>query len=118
MLPLVQDIANSEDSHSVGTELSVSRRIKGDHYQISGEIVLDLIYLDKILTVKVFRAQGLAAVSKSLSDPYVKLYLLPDMSSKKKTQIRRKTLDPSFDQFFTVRIVIIFLDKHAIFVFD
>lgn len=97
--------AKSEDAHSTSTELSVSRRLKGEDYQISGEVVLDLTYLNKILTVKVFRAHGLAAVSNSLSNPYIKLYLLPDMSSKKKTQIKKKTLDPSYDQSFTVSTV-------------
>lgn len=80
----------------------MSRRIKGNTYEISGEIVLDLIYQDEALTVKVFRALGLSAVGKNLPDPYVKLHLLPDMSSKRKTKIKRKTADPSFNQTFTV----------------
>ena len=107
-----------EDAPSTITAVTVSRRIKGEHYQISGEIVLDLIYKDRILTVKVFRALGLAAVGKSLSDPFVKLLLLPDMSSKKKTKTRKKTVDPSYNQTFTVCVLrglrVIFRSLHVL----
>lgn len=34
----------------------------------------------------------------NLSDPYVRVLLLPDKSTKKKTQIQKNTLDPVFDE--------------------
>jgi len=36
----------------------------------------------------------------SLADPYIKCYLLPDKSSKKKTQTQKDTLNPVFDETF------------------
>lgn len=36
----------------------------------------------------------------NLSDPYVRVILLPDKSTKKKTQIQKNTLDPVFDETF------------------
>lgn len=96
-------VVPSAEAPSTAMELILRRRRgKGHHYQISGEIVLDVVYQDKHLMVKIFRAEGLAAVNRTSSDPYVKLYLLPDMTSKKKTKTMRKTLDPSYDQTFTV----------------
>ena len=85
-------------------ELNVNRRAKGPHYKISGEVSLGICYEKQKLTVKVFRAQGLAAVNKKSSDPYVKLYLLPDKQSKRKTKTKKKTLDPTYNQMFKVII--------------
>ncbi|XP_047461453.1 synaptotagmin-like protein 1 [Mugil cephalus] len=52
------------------------------------------------LHVKVHRCEDIAAARKSRSDPYVKAYLLPDKSSrsKKKTSVKKKTLNPVYDQ--------------------
>lgn len=82
--------------------MNLNRRGKGDHYEISGEVVLGLTYKNKKLTAKVFKAYGLAAVNKKSSDPYVKLYLLPDKRSKKKTKPQKKTLDPTYNKTFQV----------------
>ncbi len=73
---------------------------KGD-YDISGEVQMAVYYRDGHLVVHVNKARGLAAAdSNGLSDPYVKTYLLPDKSkhSKKKTAVKRKTLDPIYDE--------------------
>ena len=51
--------------------------------------------------IHVNRARGLAAAnSNGYSDPYVKTYLLPDRSkhSKRKTSVKKKTLDPIFNE--------------------
>lgn len=84
-------------------ELNINRRGKGAHYEISGDVVLGLGYSKQNLSVKVFRAQGLADINKKTSDPYVKLYLLPNKQSKKKTKTKKKTLDPTYNQTFKVR---------------
>ncbi len=58
-------------------------------------------YKDGILVIHVNRARGLAAAdSNGLSDPYIKTYLLPDRSkhSKRKTAIKKKTLDPVYNE--------------------
>ena len=56
---------------------------------------------DRMLSIHVSRARELAAAdSNGVSDPYVKTYLLPDhsKSSKRKTAVQKKTLNPVFDQ--------------------
>ncbi|XP_037548748.1 synaptotagmin-like protein 1 [Nematolebias whitei] len=52
------------------------------------------------LQVNVYRCEDIASARKNRSDPYVKSYLLPDKSnhSKKKTSVKKKTLNPVYDQ--------------------
>lgn len=38
------------------------------------------------------------------SDPYVKLYLLPDKKKKFETKVHRKTLEPSFNETFIFKV--------------
>ncbi|KAG7246495.1 hypothetical protein CRUP_018202, partial [Coryphaenoides rupestris] len=38
------------------------------------------------------------------SDPYVKVYLLPDKKKKFETKVHRKTLEPDFNETFTFKI--------------
>ncbi len=55
--------------------------------------------------MEIHNARGIAAAdSNGLSDPYIKTYLLPDKSkhSKRKTVIRKKTLEPIFNEIFLV----------------
>ena len=70
-----------------------------------------MFYKEGQLVVHVSRARGLAAAdSNGFSDPYVKTYLLPDKSkhSKRKTSIKRKTLDPVYNETLQVRLLIEF----------
>lgn len=53
------------------------------------------------LIVKIHRAEDLPAKDFSgTSDPYVKIYLLPDRKTKHQTKVHRKTLNPIFDEVF------------------
>ena len=57
--------------------------------------------------------QNLAAMDiGGTSDPYVKVYLLPDKNKKYETKVHRKTLNPVFDESFTflVRILEILIN--------
>ena len=84
---------------------SIAKAGKKRHYKVSGEILLGVQYTHKALHVRVKEAKGLAAAdSNGLSDPYVKTYLLPDTSkaSKRKTKIKKRTLNPVYDETFTV----------------
>ena len=84
---------------SMGNICSESRG-KGD-YVITGEVLVGVQYKDGQLYVHVNRARGLAAANHNgFSDPYVKTYLLPDGSkrSKKKTSVKKKTLDPVYNE--------------------
>lgn len=39
------------------------------------------------------------------SDPYVKVYLLPDKKKKFETKVHRKTLEPNFNETFTFKVI-------------
>ncbi|KAG7467909.1 hypothetical protein MATL_G00137210 [Megalops atlanticus] len=53
------------------------------------------------LIVKIHKAQDLPAKDfTGTSDPYVKIYLLPDRKTKHQTKVHRKTLNPVFDEVF------------------
>lgn len=74
--------------------------VKGD-YDITGDLCLKLSHTNNELLIFVNRAKGLAAAdSNGLSDPYVKAYLLPDKSkhSKRKTEVKKKTLNPVYKE--------------------
>ncbi|KAG1961618.1 synaptotagmin-6 [Pimephales promelas] len=58
-------------------------------------------YENEMILVKILKAFDLPA--KDLcgsSDPYVKIYLLPDRKQKFQTRVHRKTLNPTFDESF------------------
>lgn len=53
------------------------------------------------------QAEGLAAMDMSgTSDPYVKVYLLPDKKKKFETKVHRKTLDPTFNEHFNFKVTL------------
>ncbi|KAK0132590.1 Synaptotagmin-9 [Merluccius polli] len=57
------------------------------------------------LIVKIHRAEDLPAKDFSgTSDPYVKIYLLPDRMTKHQTKVHRKTLHPVFDEVFLFHV--------------
>ncbi|XP_059205985.1 synaptotagmin-like protein 1 isoform X2 [Centropristis striata] len=70
--------------------------------EVRGRIQFSLVYDSQReeLQVKVCRCEDIASARKERSDPYVKTYLLPDKSShsKKKTAVKKKTLNPVYDQ--------------------
>ena len=73
---------------------------KGD-YDITGEVLVGVYYKNSQLHIHVERARGLAAAdSNGYSDPYIKTYLLPDKAkhTKQKTSVKKKTLDPVYNE--------------------
>uniref|UniRef100_A0A3Q3FES5 Synaptotagmin-like protein 1 n=1 Tax=Labrus bergylta TaxID=56723 RepID=A0A3Q3FES5_9LABR len=70
--------------------------------EVRGRILFSLVYdtQKEELQVKVNRCEDIALARKNRSDPYVKSYLLPDKSSqsKKKTSVKKKTVNPVYDQ--------------------
>lgn len=85
---------------------------EGDDSEERGRILVSLTYNSQQgrLIVGVVRCAHLAAMdSNGYSDPFVKVCLKPDMGkkAKNKTQIKKKTLNPEFNEEFSYEI------KHA-----
>ena len=58
-----------------------------------------------ILTVHIVKGEDLPAMDiGGLSDPYVKLYLLPERKRKYETKVHRKTLNPIFNESFKFEV--------------
>ncbi|XP_044027200.1 synaptotagmin-like protein 1 isoform X2 [Siniperca chuatsi] len=76
--------------------------------EVRGRIQFSLVYdtQKEELQVKVYCCEDIAAARKNRSDPYVKAYLLPDKSShsKKKTSVKKKTLNPVYDQMLRYKV--------------
>uniref|UniRef100_A0A674AJQ6 Rabphilin-3A-like n=1 Tax=Salmo trutta TaxID=8032 RepID=A0A674AJQ6_SALTR len=80
-----------------------------DEAEERGRILVSLTYSTQQgrLIVGVVRCAHLAAMdSNGYSDPFVKIFLKPDMGkkAKNKTQIKKKTLNPEFNEEFSYEI--------------
>lgn len=74
-----------------------------------GRIHISLCYVSKQqeLVVGIIRCANLVAMdTNGYSDPYVKCYLLPDPSkkTKRRTKVKKKNLNPEFNQTFAYKI--------------
>ncbi|XP_059191501.1 synaptotagmin-1b [Centropristis striata] len=66
---------------------------------------LDYNFTDNTLIVGILQASELPAMDVGgSSDPYVKLFLLPDKKKKFETKVHRKTLEPNFNETFTFKV--------------
>ena len=75
--------------------------------KIYGRLNFSVMYNSQCeqLVVTVISAEGLPAKDFSgTSDPYVKVYLLPDRKHKHQTKVHRKTLNPKFNDTFFFHI--------------
>lgn len=67
---------------------------------------------DMVLTLKVMRAAELAAKDFSgTSDPYVKIMLLPDKKNKLQTNVKRKNLNPRWNETFAFEGAVLLLAR-------
>lgn len=65
------------------------------------------------LSVTVIQAEDLPALDMGgTSDPYVKVYLLPDKKKKFETKVHRKTLNPVFNETFQFKVHIFIYYYH------
>lgn len=63
------------------------------------------LFLSFQLLVGIIQAAELPALDMGgTSDPYVKVFLLPDKKKKYETKVHRKTLNPVFNEQFTFKV--------------
>ncbi|KFO29460.1 Synaptotagmin-7 [Fukomys damarensis] len=101
----VSDLANSLTSEmlmlSPGSEEDETH--EGCSRENLGRIQFSVGYnfQESTLTVKILKAQELPAKDFSgTSDPFVKIYLLPDKKHKLETKVKRKNLNPHWNETF------------------
>lgn len=64
-----------------------------------------LVFFPLKLIVGILQAQDLAAMDMGgTSDPYVKVFLLPDKKKKYETKVQRKNLCPVFNETFIFKV--------------
>ncbi|XP_076122943.1 synaptotagmin Va [Alosa pseudoharengus] len=69
------------------------------------EYSLDYNFNDNELVVGILQAENLPAMDMGgTSDPYVKVYMLPDKKKKFETKVQRKNLSPVFNETFKFKI--------------
>lgn len=89
---------NMEDNEDAESQKSVEKLGK---LQFS----LDYDFQKGELTVGVIQGADLPGMDMSgTSDPYVKVYLMPDKKKKHETKVHRKTLNPVFNESFTFKV--------------
>ncbi|XP_062818197.1 synaptotagmin-like protein 1 [Anolis carolinensis] len=91
-----------------GSTVSVFSDSDIGNVEVRGCIQFSLQYdsIKRELHVQVIQCRDLAEAKKQRSDPYVKTYLLPDKSnhSKRKTVVKKRTLDPIFNETLKYKI--------------
>ncbi|XP_050391697.1 uncharacterized protein LOC126810590 isoform X2 [Patella vulgata] len=101
---LVLTSADDDSRESILSIYSDAGEINYGKIPVSGEVLLgvDYNYKTGALEIYVKQCKDLAPVDtkKNKSDPYIKTYLLPDKtrSGKRKTKIKKHTLNPTFDE--------------------
>ena len=79
--------------------------------------MVGVYYKNSQLHIHMERARGLAAAdSNGYSDPYVKTYLLPDKvkHTKQKTSVKKKTLDPVYNETLKVGVSVLTTVVHTL----
>ncbi|EHB00794.1 Synaptotagmin-like protein 1 [Heterocephalus glaber] len=98
MLSSSSSVSSLSSSTLSGSLMSLSGEVEGGTLQVCGSLNFALRYDPgaRELRVHVIQCQGLAAARRS--DPYVKSYLHPDKQSKRKTAVKKRNLNPVFNE--------------------
>uniref|UniRef100_W5L9Q7 Synaptotagmin-7 n=1 Tax=Astyanax mexicanus TaxID=7994 RepID=W5L9Q7_ASTMX len=99
----VSDLANSLTGDMVMLSPGSDEDHEGPISEKLGRIQFSVGYSfqDSTLTVKIMKGQDLPAKDFSgTSDPFVKIYLLPDKKHKLETKVKRKNLNPHWNETF------------------
>ena len=71
------------------------------------EFILQVEYdfTNSLLIIQIIQCTDLPAMDiGGTSDPYVKIYLLPEKKRKQETKVHRKTLNPVFNETFKFEV--------------
>uniref|UniRef100_A0A8C2VL16 Synaptotagmin-like protein 1 n=1 Tax=Chinchilla lanigera TaxID=34839 RepID=A0A8C2VL16_CHILA len=100
MLSSSSSVSSLNSSTLSGSLMSLSGELEAGAVQVCGSLNFALRYDPgaRELRVHVIQCQGLAAARRRRSDPYVKSYLLPDKQSKRKTAVKKRNLNPIFNE--------------------
>ncbi|XP_073696498.1 synaptotagmin Va isoform X2 [Garra rufa] len=95
-----------EGNEEAGEEQAKEGEGEGEkEYYGKLEYTLDYNFTDNQLIVGILQAQDLPAMDMGgTSDPYVKVYMLPDKKKKFETKVQRKNLCPVFNETFIFKI--------------
>ncbi|OBS58885.1 hypothetical protein A6R68_09981 [Neotoma lepida] len=100
MLSNSSSVSSLNSSTLSGSLMSLSGEAEAGTVQVRGSVHFALRYEPGAaeLRVQVIQCQGLAAARRRRSDPYVKTYLLPDKQNKRKTSVKKRNLNPIFNE--------------------
>ncbi|XP_007893548.1 synaptotagmin-1a isoform X3 [Callorhinchus milii] len=103
----MKDQAVKDDDDDAETGLTEEGKEEEKEVEKLGKIQfsLDYDFQNNQLVVGIIQAAELPALDiGGTSDPYVKVFLLPDKKKKYETKVHRKTLNPSFNETFIFKI--------------
>ncbi|XP_061653152.1 extended synaptotagmin-2-like [Phyllopteryx taeniolatus] len=115
---IASDISNPYAAQELQQRLQQMQNGSGPNYFPLGEIQLTVRHSSQRnkLVVMVHACRNLISFSDHGSDPYVRLYLLPDKrrSGRRKTHTFKKTLNPVYNQTFEFSVSLVELHRRTL----